>query len=491
MRAWRRLASDPEALIPWACVGVVVAWQTAFALRLPPRDGDLLWQRWLGERVLHDHAIPRALGHEAFAAEGARWTPHEWLFSTLLAWSGDHGAGWLVPLICALAVAVALTTVVLRCARRGVSVTGASAAAVLCGISTVQSFGVRAQVLGWAGLTTVVTLLECEGPWAWAAVPVTAMWANLHASAFLSPAVATVFAVAALWRDRAWSAAVRRSVLLALACGLATLMTPFGTDLVRYTVELSTSPIRQSIAEWGATSTSTFVFGVAALPLVLALVAFGVRASVRDRLLVVAFGVLLFSAIRNIPVFAFVAAPIAFAALPLRSRAAGVAAAAAPAERRFAWMTVIAVVCCGATITAITWIKGPASDDVLPHGTARALLAQAHGTPRVLCEDFAWCSVFLDTPARFFIDGRCDPYPAPLWREYRRVIDGNRGWAAVLDRERIDAVLVRRDGPLDSLLAERHGEWRRVASDRVSALYVRPALLAGARRRPVLADVRP
>ena len=61
------------------------------------------------------------------------------------------------------------------------------------------------------------------------------------------------------------------------------------------------------------------------------------------------------------------------------------------------------------------------------------------------------------------------------------MIDGNRRWAAILDRDRIDAVLVRRNGALESLLAERRGAWRRIASDRVSALYVRPALLADAR----------
>lgn len=475
-------AVDPARLIPWACIAVVVAWQTAVAVRLPPRDGDLLWQRWLGERVLHEHAIPRVLGHETFAAAGARWTPHEWLFSTVLAWSGDHGAAWLVPLVCALAVGVALATVVVRCARRGVPALTASAAVLLCGLSTIQSFGARAQVLGWAGLATVVTLLECEGPWAWAAVPVTAIWANLHASVFLAPAVATLFAVSALLRDRAWSPAVRRSLLLAAGCGAATLATPLGIDLARYAVELSTSPIRQSISEWGATSMSSFAFAAGALPLVLLLVVFGVRAPLRDRLLAVAFTVLLFSAVRNVAVFAIVAAPIAFAAATSRGGASNRAVRApAPSARAFAWATLVAVTFCGVSLTALTWRDAPAYADALPHGTARALLAEAHGTPRVFCEDFAWCSLFLDEPVRFFMDGRCDPYPAPLWREYREVIDGNARWAAILDRERIDAVLVRRGGALDSLLAERRGGWRRVASDRVSGLYVRPALLAAAR----------
>ncbi|HTD35901.1 MAG TPA: hypothetical protein VK669_00190 [Candidatus Limnocylindrales bacterium] len=474
----RRLVArlDPERLIPWVCAASVFAWQAAIALRFPPRDGDLLWQRWLGERVMHEHAIPRVLGHETFTAEGARWTPQEWLFSTLLAWSGDHGAAWLVPLLCALAAGVVLASIVIRSRRRGVSPLMASAGLFMFAFSSIQSFGPRAQVFGWAGLALVVTLLESEGPWVWAAIPATALWANLHASAFLAPAVAMLFAFAALLRDRRWSPAVRRFAALTAGCAAATLATPFGTELLRYTVELSLSPIRDSITEWGVTSLHSFAFTTGALPLLLVLAVFGVRTSLRDRVLAVAFCVLLFTAVRNIPVFTIAVAPIALAALPRRGDAR-----AADADRRFGWVTVAAIVCCGVFITALTWRDGPGSREKLPLGSARALIAQAHGTPRVLCEDFAWCSVFLDAPVRVFMDGRCDPYPVAVWHDYRDVIDGNRAWAAVLDRDRVDAVLVRPGGSLESLLAERH-EWRRIASDRVSGLYVRTALLADERR---------
>ena len=486
-RAW----SNPRDLLPWACVAAVVAWLGALAMRFPAGDGDLLWQRWLGERILREHAIPRALGDETFAASGAPWTPHEWLFSTALAAGAQRGATWFVPLACALAVGVALATVVLRCRSRGVSSTMTSAAVLVCALATIQSFGARAQVLGWAGVATVVWLLESEGPLAWAAVPVTVIWANLHASAFLAPAVAALFAFAALLRDRAWSPAVRRATVLAVACGAGTLATPLGFDLARYALALLASPIRHSISEWGATSASSYAFVAGALPLLLLLAAFGVRSSLRDRLLAAAFTVLLFAAVRNVPVFALIAAPIALAALP-RARAHGHAATpgaelgAVNAHRREAiagWVTLAAVACCGALMTALSWQRVPSAASTLPLGTARALLAQAHVPPRVFCEDFAWCSLFLDEPARFFMDGRCDPYPAPVWRDYREVIDGNRRWAAILDRERIDAVLVRRNGALDSLLAERHGTWRRIAADGVSGLYVRPAVVASASAR--------
>jgi hypothetical protein len=473
-----RMGLDPDRVLPWACVAAAFAWFVSVALRFPPGDGDLLWQQWLGARILREHAIPRALGPETFAAAGAPWTPHEWLFSTVLAFGAEHGVPWLIPLVCALAAALALATVVVRCRRRGVSAALSSAAAIVCALAMLQSFGVRAQVLGWMGLTVVVTLLEIEGPWAWAAVPATVAWANLHASVFLSPAVAALFTVAALLRDRGWSRDVGRRAALAAACAAATLATPFGIDLPRYAAGLLASPIRASISEWGATSMTSAVFMLAALPLLLIIGAFGMRASLRDRLLAAAFTVVLFTAVRNVPVFALVVAPIALSAL-----AAGRAPRTArPRSASFAaWSSVVVAAFACVLIPAMVWRIAPAAQSGLPAGPARTLLAQARSQPRVFCEDFAWCSLFLKEPGavRFYMDGRCDPYPAPMWRDYREVMDGNRRWAFILERERIDAILVRRDGALDSLLAERPATWRRIASDRLARLYVKPALLDG------------
>jgi hypothetical protein len=472
-----RRTIDPDRILPWACIVAGTGWLAAVALRLPAGDGDLLWQRWLGERILREHALPRALGAETFTAVGAPWTPHEWLFSTALALAADRGIAWIVALACALAAGAALAAVVQRCRRRGVSAGLSSVAVLVCVLAMMQSFGVRAQVLGWAGLACVLWLFELEGPWVWAAVPLTAVWANLHASAFLAPVAAALIALAAVLRDRSWSAEVRRRTGLAAACAAATLATPLGWDLPRYALMLVTSPIRHSISEWGATSITSVAFVLGGLPLLLALAAFGVRASLRDRVVAAAFVILLFTAVRNVPVFALAAAPIALAALPF-----GRAPRRVPVRpaRALAWTTVGAVFVCAVALATIVWRGAPARDSALPVGPARALLAAARTPPRVYCEDFAWCSLFLGdgVPARLFIDGRCDPYPVAVWNEYRNVLDGNRGWAQILDRRRIDAVLVRRDGALDSLLAERGAVWRSIAVDAHARLYVRPALIA-------------
>lgn len=464
---------NPDRLLPAACVAGSVFWMSALALRFPPGDGDLLWQRWLGERILHEHAIPRTLGPETFAASGAPWTPHEWLFALALTVTTDRGAPWVVPLACALAAGIALTMIVLR--SHGTSDVLSAAAVLVCALSMIQSFGARAQVFGWAGLASVLWLLETDGPAAWGAVPVTIVWANLHASVFLAPLLAAMFAAMNGLRDRRWSPAVVRSCSIASGCALATLATPLGFDLVRYAVTLIGSPIRHSISEWGATSIDSTAFVLGALPLVLLLVAFGIRASLRDRVIACVFLVMLFAAVRNVPIFAIAVAPVAFAAIPRRRPSPALGLGLAPIA---SWTTIVIVVAASLAITTDVWRQAPAAAQTLPYGLARTLLHEARTPPRVFCEDFAWCSIFLveRLPATFFMDGRCDPYPLAVWHDYREVLDGNRGWSAILDARRIDAVLVRRDGALDSLLAQSHAGWRTIAADRGARLYVRPAL---------------
>lgn len=465
----------PDALLPWSCVAFVLGRLIAVAVALPAGDGDRLWQYWLGERILREHAIPRALGPETFAAPGVPWIPQEWLFSTALAWTIDRGLTWAIPLACALAVGLALVILVLRCARRGISSVRTSGAVILCGLAMMQSFGVRAQVVGWAGVSLILWLLEVEGPLAWAAVPVTFVWANLHASAFLAPTVALLLAASALLRDRRWSCDAGRLSAIGAACALATSLTPLGLDLPRYTAGLLASPIRQSISEWGATSTNAISFTAGALPLLLILVAFGVRSSVRDRLVAVCFAVLLFGAVRNIPIFALAVAPIAVAAVPSRIRQT----MQTRSEFAAAWVTVAAVFVATAAISLLSSRYAPTAESAMPVATARTLMVRAQSAPRVFCEDFAWCSIFLTQikPVTFFMDGRCDPYPPEVWREYLRVLNGNVGWAAVLDRYRIDSVLVRRDSALDSLLAAKSHSWRMLDADALSRLYVRSASL--------------
>jgi hypothetical protein len=296
--------------------------------------------------------------------------------------------------------------------------------------------------------------LETEGLAAWMSVPLTIVWANLHASVLLAPLVASIFAIAQ---------PSRRSLSIALACVASVFATPLGADLPRYAVNLAMSPIRASIAEWAPTSANSFAFLAGALPLLLMLVIFAKELSVRDRLVAVVFVPALFFAVRNVPIFALTLAPVAFGSVP--------------SLRRIARVSLVANACIAAALAATSiaaWRMAPSMQSI-PSAVAQSLVANTRSRPRVFCEDFAWCSLFLSpaSSARVFMDGRADPYPPALWREYRDVIDGRSDWASILDGDRINAVMVRRDSALDSLMAARAPAWVPRAGDRQTRLYVK------------------
>ena len=420
------------------------------ALLLPPSDGDLGWQHWLGARILAG-GLPHALGTESFTAGGAPWVPQEWLFCTLLSAAESHGLGWLFALGVGACAVLALGCVALRCARHGAHPAAIAFVLVLVDLAMSQSFGVRVQVVGWAMLAAFLLALELPGRWRWTAVVIAALWANWHASAVLAPLLAVAAATGSLAQGDRRAAA--RDTVLALFSALAVCATPLGTRLPLYAVELAHSPIRHWIREWRPTAFSdpAFIFGV--LPLIALAALAAPRASRRTVALAAPFVYLAFAALRNLPLAGIACAPLAAVALtallpslealrPIRSRNVAIAAIGA------AFLTVVTAGAIGA--------RSVSDDRPL---AAIGQLAQLPGEHRLLCEDFAWCGPAVDTGRiSVFVDGRADPYPASVWRQYDAIIHVRTGWRTIALRYRVDAMLVRRGGDLDR--AARRAGWR-------------------------------
>jgi hypothetical protein len=102
-----------------------------------------------------------------------------------------------------------------------------------------------------------------------------------------------------------------------------------------------------------------------------------------------------------------------------------------------------------------------------------ALAASQPGTHRLYCEEFAWCSIALGYPnLQEFIDGRCDPFPAPVWHQYVAVYELHEGWMSVIERNGIDAILAKPDRPLAHALAAR-GDWRTIYVDSQFRLFMK------------------
>ena len=464
----------------WLVLGVFAARFLSTAIAFPPGDGDLFWQRRLGASVLANHAVPRALGNEAFAAPGAPWVPQEWLFG-IAAYLGRSGWGWDVfSGACALAALAALTIACLHAVRRGASPVDVAICVALAGIALFESFGVRAQVAVWPLLALFLLLLDIDGPWCYAAAAVAAVWSNLHASAMLAPILAGMVAFGSALDERRIGKRTRRLAIVAVLCAVAICCNPFGWDLPRYAIGLFNNPIKSYITEWKVTDIDDLSFVGGALPLLLLAMILGTRGTPeapndrrwRDFLLLGVFGFLVLSAARNVNIFGIAALPIVASALARRNffglvaqrpptRIDRIAAVAFPVGT-FAVAIAIAARLISTTPPATGLANAPL-----------AALSKMPGDHRVFCADFAWCSLLLGVPHEsVFLDGRADPFPRDVWEDFARVIRLEPSWRDILARRGVDTVVAKRYSPLDQALELARG-WRPAYTDKDYRLWLR------------------
>src|SRR5438876_7812241 len=81
-------------------------------------------------------------------------------------------------------------------------------------------------------------------------IPLTVLWANLHASALIVPVLVGLWTIGTAIEDRAWTSRVERNAVLTLGTTLAVFLTPFSWHLPAYAIQLQTSSIRSAISEW-------------------------------------------------------------------------------------------------------------------------------------------------------------------------------------------------------------------------------------------------
>jgi hypothetical protein len=465
----------------WLLIGVFAARFLVVAVAYPQLDGDVAWQRWLGAQILRNGAVPQTLGNETFTAAGAPWLPHEWLFSVAAAF-GNGGLGWMLfsggIALCAVA---ALVLAALWAERRGASPKAIALCTVFAGIALFESFGVRAQVAAWPLLIGFLMLLESEGPAAWCALAVAALWSNVHGSAVLAPVLATLVGAGAWFDARRLTRRVARIFAIALGSLGAICLNPFGWKLPAYALMLFRNPIKANIMEWKVTGIEDPSFAYGAFPLLLAAVVVGIARSSEgrpfrwERLIVfAAFSWLMLGAARNIALFALVALPAV--AVALTRNVPWFARDPDDVDTgRFAWIPRFGLPAVAMTMSVVVaglLLHGDRQNDNLAD-PALAALARQPGSHRVLCTDFAWCGLLVGKPhMRVFLDGRADPYPERVWDDYLDIARLRPRWRAKLDSNRVDAVVAGRGAPLDQALAV-SGGWRAAYADKRYRLWLR------------------
>ncbi len=464
----------------WLVIAIFTARFLVFAVAYPGVDGDLGWQRWLGATILRSGAIPRMLGNETFSAPGAPWVPQEWAFS-ILAHLSRTGLGWdLFSSGVALCATAALALSAYRGVRGGASATAVAVAATFTGIALLESFGTRAQVFAWPAFALYLLVLDFDAPVVWFALPVAALWSNVHASATIAPLLAAAAACGAAFDERRFGPRARRLTWVALGSAVAICCNPFGWHLPAYALSLVTSPIKSYIVEWKVTDLGETSFAFGALPLLLIAAYAGTRSTRRwsDALLFGLLALAMLGAARNIALFGLGAGPIVALALT-RVVPWFVRDPAEPAlPRGVAWgFPVVALAVAGGVAVAL--LQSTKRVEVTMPVAILDSLRREPGDHRLLCADFAWCSFVVGEPGiSVFLDGRADPYPPAVWDDFLDVLRLHEVWRERIAARRINTVLVARDTPLDQALA-RTPPWRAIFSDAKFRLWVLPSARVG------------
>jgi hypothetical protein len=430
---------------------------------------DPWWNFALGRLMLEQRQL--------IVADNFSYTPtvpgainQQWLAQ--LIWATAYQLGDQVAVFVLRGLAVATTAICLwliarhlGASRRAILASSLVALPLIC-----SNLGIRAQTLAFpiAGLSLL--LLQRGGRLKWLVVPLCVVWSNVHGSFPLAVAFTGAFAV-----GRFLSGARRDALLFALLTvftALATLVTPFGLDVWRYTFEMSSNPaLRKALVEWGPTTLDTltgkaFYVAIAGTCLVLALR----RPRVPLPWLLLAAGLSLFalSAVRNVVWFGIAAIPL-WAALVDRSFGFF---ADHPTRPRVALLMGAALVAIAFLPTYSEQVHLPSQPvaDVAPADQDRALsdltdYLLAHPQGR-LFHDADW-GAYLEAHAwpqqQVFVDTRYEVHPNNVWDDYYAVIEGRDDWATILDRYGVDRIAL--DPAHAAKLTEAidtSGEWAQV-----------------------------
>ena len=460
-------------------------------------DTDLWGHLRFGQAMLSQrHLVLR--DPYSYSAPSHLWRNHEWLCEVLMATFYNVLGVAGLKLMKLMASAATIVLLVL-----GVAETGAPAAIqlpvlTLAAVTLAPQMQFRPQLFTFVFLAGLLAILARHnyGRRAplWIAVPLLALWANLHGGFIAGLAALGTYGVFRLAGDLAAGRGSRRGLrVLSIAAGaaIATLITPYGIDTWYAVAHAVSNPVtRIAVADWQPlyaamiiawrTSPAGLVYFAAMLAMLTGLAYSAARTPRQGDLPLLAVAALMavaaFLSARNMALFVIAAAgPLArHLTATIRARrsgehmpdTAGERAAIGPAAG-----FVIAIL-----LAAYSGLFSNRLPESTPVPAGAVAFMQQNGLGGNLLCDFNWGEYLIwhNAPrSRVFIDGRYDTvYPSSVIRDYLAFyFDQPRG-AAVLAAYPHDFVLV---PPLSgaAYLTSRSPDWTLVYRDPVAMLFAR------------------
>jgi hypothetical protein len=452
-------------------------------------DGDTGWHIRTGELILASHAVPHS-DPFSFSRWHQPWIAWEWLSDVLFAaayrWGGLRAVVTLAATVLCAAAAILFAWLL----HRGVGLWIGLVFTLAATSASSMHYLARPHIFSLLLFPISLWLLEWDRasatPAVWWLVPLSALWANLHAgfAGWLS-CLGLLLVIEVCRRD--WARLPRHGAVT-IACFAASLVNPYGWRLHEHIFRyLGSSWILNNVQEFQSPqirSENMIIFallllgGAACAPRVLA------RGQWFEGLLVWLWGFAALRSARHAPIYAVVAAPVLATECALLWTAAARRATAARIlweageelgrARRFRlWPPILALLLCVAASPPIADFP-KARFPIAALAQASGILAPPGRMPRILTSD-VWGGylIFRLFPRqRVFFDGRSDFYGPGVGADYLSLFGADHRWPEVLDRYAFEVALLPLDWPLATALARDPG-WRTVYRDEIAVVLVR------------------
>jgi hypothetical protein len=448
-------------------------------------DPDLWWHIKTGENILRTHHWPTTDPY-SFTVAGQPWIACEWFGDVVLATAARlGGVVGLQALLIVLSSVVILALYAFTTLQSGNSKAGFLASGMLCSLAF-ASFTLRPQMLGYLFLVLTLIALERfrQGKHRalWFLPLLFLVWTNTHGSWIIGLGTIFVYWISGLvgfrlgnLEAKPWTPTERKSISLIFLLCLAVLpLTPYGTEPATYPFEVASKlPVGvANVAEWQSMPFN-LLGGKLFLGLLLGFILLQVMFRFTWRL--EEFALFLFGTmmaclhLRFLLVFVPFFGPV-FAAMLARWLP--------PYDRKKDHYALNALLMAGVVFAMVHYY--PSRQDIqgrvsraFPTGTVEYI--RQHHVPGPLLNNYAFGGYLVWSDQKVFVDGRSDPYErGGALADYLYITHMKPGAMSILSSYHIQSCLLQPDEPLATFLTA-SPEWRRIASDEVSVLFVRRA----------------
>jgi hypothetical protein len=462
--------------------------QTPSSLSHPLRwvESDTLWHIAVGDLILKTHTWPT---HDiySFTVHGSPWIAYEWLGEVVMSfvWRAGNLHGLAILVMALISVIILALFYYAYLGSKNVK-SAFAATAVLLPLAAI-SWTMRPQMFGYVFLIATLIVLKRfrEGfkRGIWLLPLIFLLWTNSHGTFVLGFGVLGIYWLSGLKEihlgdlySRRWTPGERQQLeLIALLCLVASIITPYGTQLAAYPLEMAgTQPmIIKIVQEWQPLSISASygkLFVVLILAFWILITMRRVRIRLEDMALLLIAMVETFMHARFMLLFVPVFAPLLAEAI-----APWFPAYDETKDHPVLNFALVALIIAG----MVEFFPSNASlqhqlNSEMPSGAVRFL--RAHQDLRPTFNNFFWGGYLIQhrgSAGKVFIDGRLDIYEySGVLADYMSIVSLQPDAEMLLRKYHVRSCLIPPDSPLAVLFTASPG-WKKVYSDRISTVFVR------------------